>query len=493
MKKFYITTAIPYVNAAPHIGHALEFVQADVISRYHHDILGEETCLLSGADENALKNVQAAEKAGIPVQDFVDLNAKLFQELALKLNVNFNIFQKGSSEQHYFSSQELWKRCFKNGDIYKESYKGLYCVGCEQFYEPEELNGKGECFEHPGKKLDAVEEENWFFRLKKYEKDLIDIINGVHEQYPLLEIEPVKRKHEILSFLTLGLKDISISRSNKRAKNWGVPVPNDATQRMYVWFDALNIYQSGVGFNWNLNMYNKWWPANVHVIGKGISRFHAVYWPAFLLSAKLDLPKKIFIHEYITINGQKMSKTLGNVIDPFELIKKYHTDPLRYYFLREIPPFSDGDFSERRFKELYNADLANNLGNLVSRVSKLILNNKLDIKRLLTNHPNKPIDTFQLQLKVYLDSFQFDRALEHIWKAITGLNQYIDKERIWEQTGSESLRSLGNIIVGTEAITSIREIGESLKPFLPDTAEKILRQFAGSEIKSITPLFPRIT
>src|SRR3989344_3805937 len=369
-KKFYITCAIPYVNAAPHIGHALEFVQGDVIARYHR-LLGDEVALLSGGDENALKNVQAAEKAGAPVQKFIDENNTKFIELTKALGCQFNIWQKGSDQTHHFvSSQYLWKLCEK--DIYKKSYEGLYCVGCETFYEKGALNENGECFEHPGKKLDVVKEENYFFELSKYQKHIIELITSGS-----LVIVPETRKNEVLSFLKQPLKDISISRSNERAKNWGVPVPGDNTQRMYVWFDALNIYQSGIGFGWDEEEYKKWWPADVHVIGKGISRFHAVYWPAFLLSAGLGTPKSIFVHGYFTVNGQKMSKTLGNVIDPFELIHKYGADALRYYFLREIPSSADGDFSERRFKELYNADLANGLGNLVARVAKLAENNKV--------------------------------------------------------------------------------------------------------------------
>ena len=346
--KFYITAAIPYVNAKPHIGHVLEFVQADTVARYHK-LLGEDVLLLSGGDENALKNVQAAEKAGVPIQEFVDKNTELFHQLTKKLNAQFDLWQKGSDkEHHYVSSQELWKRCEK--DIYKKSYKGLYCVGCETFYEREELDEKGECYEHPGKKLDEVEEENYFFKLSKYQDEILKLVESGE-----LEVVPNERKNEVLSFVKSGLKNISISRSNERARNWGVPVPGDDTQRIYVWMDALNIYQSGVGFGREEEKYNKWWPADVHVIGKGIIRFHAVYWPAFLLSAGLKLPKKIFVHGYYTVNGQKMSKTLENVYDPVPLLEKYGADPLRYYCLAKTPPFTDGDFSEEKFIDAYNA------------------------------------------------------------------------------------------------------------------------------------------
>jgi len=478
-KKFYITCSIPYVNAPPHVGHAMEFVQGDTVARYHK-LLGEETLLLSGGDENALKNVQAAEKAGIPLQKFVDDNTQKFLELTKALHCDFGVWQKGSDQKHHFiACQKLWGLC-KN-DIYKQTYEGLYCVGCEAFYTTDELNENGECFEHPGKKLDTIKEENYFFRLSKYQKQLIDLISS-----DTLKIIPDFRKNEMLSFLKQPLHDISVSRSNARAKNWGVPVPDDPTQRMYVWFDALNIYQSGVGFGWDEEMYNKWWPADVHAIGKGITRFHTIYWPAFLLSAGLQLPKSVFVHGYFTINGQKMSKTLGNVIDPFEMIKKYGADAVRYYLLREIPSTSDGDFSERRFKELYNADLANGLGNLIARVAKLAEGltfpqstfEEINFKKLSSNTGIPFIQA--------LDRFEFDEALKNIWIDIKKFDQYINEKQPWKLTGDERTKIL------IPVINTIRYVGVHLSPFLPETAAKILEQFNGPTIKSQPPLFPRI-
>jgi len=478
-KKFYITCSIPYVNAAPHIGHAMEFVEGDVIARYHK-LLGEETLLLSGGDENALKNVQAAEKAGVPVQKFIDDNTQKFFELTKALNCQFDIWQKGSDQKHHFvASQKLWELCKK--DIYKKSYEGLYCVGCEAFYTRDELNENGECFEHPGKKLETVKEENYFFRLSKYQEQLIKLLSSGE-----LKIIPDFRKNEILSFLKQPLLDISVSRSNERAKNWGVPVPGDPAQRMYVWFDALNIYQSGVGFGWDEKTYEKWWPADVHVIGKGINRFHTIYWPAFLLSAGLKLPKSVFVHGYFTVNGQKMSKTLGNVIDPNELIKKYGADAIRYYLLREIPPTSDGDFSERRFKELYNADLANGLGNLIARIARLCENSKLDFP------PEKHSWIPTSLLSEELSNYRFDKALELLWSgveaatSITSLDHLINEKKPWNLTGDELKKTL------TFLVNEIRVIATELQPFLPVTAEKILKQFKGPTIKSQSPLFPRI-
>lgn len=483
MNKFYLTTAIPYVNAKPHVGHALEFVQADTIKRYRR-IKGDEVLLLSGADENAIKNVQAAEKENIPVQKFIDIHSKEFENLAKKLNVSFDAFQRGSDEKHHLASQKLWELC--KHDIYKKTYTGLYCVGCELFYEKQELNEKGECFEHPGKPLDEVSEENYFFKLSKYEKQITELI-----EKDQLKIYPEFRKNEILGFLKEGLKDISISRSNKRAKDWGVKVPKDEHQRMYVWFDALNIYQSGIGFNSNENQYNKWWPANLHVIGKGIIRFHAVYWPAFLLSANLPLPKSLFVHGYFTIDGQKMSKTLGNVIDPIFLSEKYGTDALRYYFLREISPFADGDFSTKRLEEVYNADLANGLGNLVARVAKLC-----ETARFIQNSTPKSghIILEQEDFENAMEEYKFNDALSIVWNKITELDKFINNEKPWEALklpeGNKKLQTIESIL--SHAVTQIQEIAILIAPFMPQTSEQILNQFQKHTIASQKPLFPRI-
>ena len=462
-KKFYITAAIPYVNAKPHIGHVLEFVQVDTVKRYH-ELLGEDAVSLSGGDENALKNVQAAEKAGRPIREFVDENTEAFRQLAIKLNAEFSYWQKGSDQKNHFaSSQKLWNLCLK--DIYKKSYKGLYCVGCETFYTPDELNGNGECFEHPGKKLDEIQEENYFFKLKDYQEQLIKLIESEN-----LKIVPEFRKNEVLSFLKQGLQDISVSRSNERAKNWGVPVPNDPTQRIYVWFDALNIYRSGAP--------EKYWPADVHAIGKGITRFHTVYWPAFLLSAKLDLPKTVFIHGYLTVNGNKISKSdPTTVIDPVPLIEKYGVDAIRYYLLAKINPFGDGDFSEDKLREVYNADLANGLGNLVARIAKLAE------KANFVLEPR----TYNLEpyLKSQLDVFRFDLALEFLWQNITLLNQKVDLNKPWALDDNNLKKFIAEIA------PEISNLAYNLQPFIPETAQKILKQFSGP-IKSGPALFPRV-
>ncbi len=472
-KKFYVTNAIPYVNAAPHIGHALEFVQSDVIARYHK-LLNEAVCFLCGSDENALKNVQAAEVAGEPVEKFVDTNAQRFEDLAEALQVKFDVFQKGSdTAKHFPASQKLWTLCEKNGDIYKKEYEGLYCVGCESFYTADELDKNGECYEHPGKKLEKVKEINYFFKLSRYQRDIQKLLS-----LDILKIYPESRKNEILSFLKEPLHDISISRSNERAKNWGVPVPGDETQRMYVWFDALNIYQSGIGFGWDEKNYSKWWPADVHVIGKGITRFHAVYWPAFLLSAKLPLPKSLFIHGYVTIDGQKMSKSLGNVLDPFDLIKKWSADAVRYYLLREITPFGDGDFSDSRMKEVYESDLANELGNLILRVTTLAQKDGLTIEK-------KATVSLDAEYINYLNKFEFSKALENTWSKIKNLNKKIDTVAPWKKTAGEREQFL------LDSFDELQIIATHLKPFLPEAATKIFAATTG-KIAKTEALFPKI-
>lgn len=471
-KAFYITTAIPYVNAAPHIGFAMELCQTDAIYRFHKNLLKEEAVLLSGADENALKNVQAAEKAGMEVQEFVDLNSQKFEELAKLLSIQIDVFQKGSNKDiHYRSSQKLWELCVKSGDIYKKEYKGLYCVGCETFYTADELDENGECFEHPGKKLEEVSETNYFFKLSAYQEQLIELITS-----DTVKVVPVSKKNEILSFLKEPLRDISISRSNERAKNWGVPVPGDDSQRMYVWFDALNIYQSGVGFGTDEKRYDATWPADVHLIGKGILRFHAVYWPAFLLSAGLKLPKQIFVHGYITVEGQKMSKSIGNVVDPKELIEKYGTDPIRYYLLREIPTQGDGDYSESRFREIYNADLANGLGNLVARITKLAEGTENAVGDV----------TFFDGYEDAINEFRLSDAIAVVWAEIRKLDKYINDTEPWAIKETDKRAEILK-----PAITSLYAIAYHLTPFLPKTTTTILESLTGTIHKS-PPLFPRL-
>lgn len=490
MKAFYITTAIPYVNGKPHIGHALEYFQADTIRNYQR-LLGKDTLLLSGADENALKNVQAAEAERIEIQDFLDKNSKVFRDSYERLGIHLDVFQRGSDQiKHWPGVQELWKRCFENGDIYKKSYTGLYCVGCESFKTEKELVD-GKCPDHL-KEPEKITEENYFFKLSDYQQKLLDLIEGggldLNNEKIKLEIIPENKKNEIVSFIKQGLEDFSISRSVERARGVGVPVPNDPTQVMYVWFDALAIYITGIGFNQNQDEFNKWWPADVHVIGKDINRFHTVYWPAMLLSANLLPPKSVLVHGFIQSGGQKMSKTLGNVIDPFEISEKYGLESFRYFMLSQIPTDSDGDFTEERFKEVYNADLVNGLGNLVSRVAALCEQKGVEVK-----HKDPRENSLLNDVSFELENFRFNEALNLLWGKIRGLDQYINQERPWQQELSNSNKTLSNIVIGIEGLTSIIEIAQSLKPFLPETSKKILDIFKGPKITAVKdPLFPRI-
>ncbi len=478
-KKFYVTTAIPYVNAAPHIGFALEAVQADVLARYHRQI-GEDAFFLTGTDENALKNVQSAEKAGIPVREFVDRSSQRFEELKGALNLSFDDFIRTTEERHTKGAQKLWRSCDPQ-DIYKKKYRGRYCVGCEQFYTEKELID-GKCPEH-GTVLELVEEENYFFRLSKYQKQLEELIESDE-----LRIVPPARKNEVLSFIKQGLEDFSISRSRERAKDWGIPVPGDDSQVIYVWFDALSNYINALGYAENGAKFKKYWLENenrVHVIGKGILRFHAVYWPAILLSAGIPRPTEIFVHGYLTVGGRKISKSLGNVIDPFALAEKYGADPVRYYLLAKFSPFEDGDFSENRLKETYNADLANSLGNLISRVSTLAAKANLKINEVEKVRKLRLIHEIGSQI----ENYRFDNALELIQKNISALDNWLSERRPWENR--KSLKRIGELVVGREGLGGILDIAEALEPFTPQTADEIRKQFTG-KIAPARPLFPRL-
>lgn len=472
---FSITTAIPYVNAKPHLGHVLEWFQADAIARYQRDILGKDVWLGAGTDENSLKNVQAAEKAGKTPQDWLDEYAVIFEDAYKFFGVELTGFRRGSDQQrHWPGVQDLWRRCEAAGDMYKKTYKGLYCVGCESFYAPDELVD-GKCPEHLAPP-EEVEEENYFFRLSKYQDQIVQLIergqlNIVSEQYC----------NEMLSFIRKGLEDFSVSRSVQRARGVGVPVPSDENQVMYVWFDALAIYMTAMGWGYDPDLFQKFWPANVHVIGKGINRFHAIYWIGMLLSANLPTPKTIHVHGYITANGQKMSKSLGNVIDPFELVEKYGLEPVRYYLLKEIPTHSDGDFSDSRFAELYTADLANGLGNLCSRVAKMASTGGHTFepvaREVLLDHPAYFEAINQYELSIAAQILQSD---------LTKIDQQLNQDRPWKLQGAEQREALA------KAVSALQKVSFLLQPYLPHTAAKIYHHFSQAQIEPLQPLFPRL-
>jgi len=476
-EKFYITTAIPYVNGAPHIGHALEYVVADTIHRMY-ELTGADTFFVSGADENALKNAQAADKAGIDIQSFLDKNSTIFRNFYKYLNVNLDEFMRGTDRKnHWPGVQRLWRMSALNNDIYKKKYKGLYCVGSESFVTKDELREGGLCPEHDEKPV-VVEEENHFFRLSKYKDQLIKLIETGE-----LEIVPEKRKNEALSFIKGGLTDISISRSAERQRDGvGIPVPGDESQKIYVWFDALTIYMTGVGWGRRKSLFQRYWPAQLHVIGKDILRFHAVYWPAMLLSASLPLPKTLLVHGFVTSHGRKMGKSLGNAVDPYDIIDKYGIEAVRYYLLSQIPTLDDGDFTIERFEQVYQSDLANGLGNLVSRTTAMARATGLRFKTLKEADQKISADVVRA-----VKEYNINRALELIWRRINKADRYINENRVWEKEGEAAREYMEHLV------RELRQLAIDLAPFLPETSRKIKIVFADSTIdEKIEPLFPRL-
>lgn len=476
MKKVFVSTSIPYVNASPHLGHALELVQADVIAR-HHRLLGDRVFFLSGTDENSLKNVRSAENAGENVADFVYKNYLNFYNLKEVLNISFDDFIRTTEKRHFDGAQKLWMACKK--DIYKKKYSGLYCVGCEEYYKEDDLIN-GLCPEHKVAP-ELIEEENYFFKLSNYQEKIKELIEKDE-----VKIIPQSRKNEILSFINSGLQDFCISRTSERAKGWGIDVPGDETQKMWVWFDALSNYINALGYGSNdESKFLEFWQNNdlkIHIIGKGINRFHSVYWLAMLLSAGISLPKTLFVHGYITVDGQKMSKSLGNVINPYNLVEKYGCDAVRYFLLREIPALGDGDFTFEKFEKRYNSDLAGGIGNLLSRT--LVMINK---KNVIFNRSPETIfvdKNREVDKKIKDNFIQFNDTLSEIWELVSFCDKYIEEKKPWAIEDKDE-----NEIVFSNIIYSLKNISQMLKPFLPDTAEKMEEQ-----IKTLRPepLFPRI-
>ncbi len=489
MKKIYITTAIDYVNAKPHVGHALEKTQADTLARWYRDIENQDVYFLTGADENSLKNVKAAKEAGVSVQEFVDRMTAEFQKLKDLLNLSYDQFVRTTEKKHSDGAQKLWKM-FKPEDIYKKNYKGLYCVGCEEFkLEKDLIDGK--CPDH-NTEPEVVEEENYFFKLSKYGQELIDLIESNK-----LQILPEFRRNEVLSFIKGGLEDFSISRSQKRAEGWGVQVPGDSSQIMYVWVDALSNYITALDFASDSDLYKKYWlesDERIHLIGKGILRFHAIYWPAMLLSAGLPLPTKILSHEYLTVEGQKMSKSLGNVISPEEIVEKYGTDGARYLLLSSLPATKDGDISFKKMDEKFNADLSNSLGNLVQRTISMM--NKYEIRpdRKLAYYDSyiedveaEELPQAKLLLDTHLPNLEFDRALGDILKLVRENNIFIDNKKPWELAKNNDKVELERIL--NAVYWQLFKISEFLKPFMPETSEKMRKQLENLKAE---PLFPRL-
>lgn len=516
--KFYITTAIPYVNARPHIGFALEAIQTDVIARYMR-ICGRDVWFLSGTDEHGAKVSRAAKAANKSINEFVDENSSHFKKLLEVLNISSDDFIRTSDQaRHFPGAVELWKRIAKSGDLAKSIYRGLYCVGCEAFITEKDLV-RGKCPDHDAIP-ESLEEENYFFKLSKYADRVKKIIESGE-----LNIIPEKRKNETLALIESGLEDVSFSRPAKDI-SWGVPVPGDPTQTMYVWSDALVNYISALGFGGSdEDKFKKFWPADAHVIGKDIFRFHTIIWPGMLMSAGLPLPKTIYVHGFIVVGGKKMSKSLGNVVDPFDVAERYGSEALRYYLLREIPAGEDGDFTEEKMLAAYNANLANGLGNYVARISKMIADYfagilvRPDVARLsavpLTISPEffrerygKDIETFgvnffiQTQIRPQyakaMDRFQFSGAMDQIWRLLGALDGYI---QTYEPFKLVKLDKEKTEAVLWQTAYGALEVAWLVRPFMPETSNKIFKIFSvepgdPKEVDQIkifphAPLFPR--
>ena len=476
MKKFYITTPIYYVNDRPHIGHAYTTVAADILARWHKQ-QGEEVFFLTGTDEHGAKVAEAAQKAGQTPKEFCDQKAQDFKKAWELLNVKYDNFIRTTDQAHEAAVGQTVQVMHDKGFIYKGEYEGLYCQGCEQYLMPDDLVD-GKCPDHKTEPQ-VMKEESYFFKLSHFGKELEKRI-----QENELKIEPVERKNEVLSFIRGGLKDISISRKNVQ---WGIPLPFDKEQTTYVWVDAFLNYLTGIG--WTPAMaaprdaaerHFTWWPPDVQLMAKDILRVHATIWAGMLLALEIPLPKKMFVHGFFTISGQKMSKSLGNVIWPEELVRKFGADASRYLLLSSTPFGQDGDISREKMTEKYNADLANNLGNLVSRVFNVIEKNfdgKIEAKKM------------EIDIAEQMEELKFSEALEKIKEKVDWANKYIDEVKLWDLVKTD--KSQAAKVLG-ELLGVIVAVGEGLQSFMPETAEKILAAARAKKIQKGEGLFPRI-
>lgn len=477
-KKFYITTPIYYINDVPHIGHAYTSIAADVISRYQKS-RGYDVFFLTGVDEHGAKIAEAAKKADKAPKDFVDDLVPVYKETWKNLNIAYSEFFRTTHPSHEQAVQEFVTKLNEKGYIEKRQYEGLYCVGCEKFLMPDELID-GKCQYHKKEPV-KQSEENYFFLLSKFQDKLADIIKSGE-----LSVEPEGRKNEVLGKIQQGLEDISISRA---AVEWGIPFPGDDSQTVYVWVDALlNYYTAPKIFH-----KEDFWPPSLQLVGKDILWFHAIIWPALLLALDLELPKRIFAHGFFTVGGQKMSKTIGNVLDPNALVEKYGTDAIRYTILREFPFGENGDISEEKIASRYQKDLGNELGNLLQRTIAMINKYKIEISHredyfeLSEDTESENLPSAKLMVDDYLSELKFDAALAEIWRFIRDNNAYIDQKKPWELAATNQEVELTRVL--NVVYFGLIKIGKLLEPFLPETSEKLVKQL---ESLKAEPLFPRL-
>lgn len=473
-KHFYITTSIPYVNGDPHIGFAMELLQADTLARYARQ-RGDAVIFSTGSDEHGIKVAEKAASLGKTPQEFSTEVSQKFRNLGTALNVSNDRFVRTSDPGHMQRAQLIWKNLEK--DIYKSKYSGWYDVRQEEFVAEGQVDPARTQPDHP-QAYRKLEEENYFFKLSQYSDRIKQAIESEE-----LRIVPKSKRNEILSLLNEGLEDISISRPADKLQ-WGIPVPGDDSQVMYVWFEALMNYITVLGYPEHED-FNNFWPANVHVVGKDISRFHAAIWPGILYSLGLELPKTLFVHSFINVNGEKMSKSLGNVIPPEEIVQKYGVDAFRYYFLRHIPSYEDGDFSWERMEEVYNTELANELGNLVSRTAAMITRYQSGVIGDIPE-PGHDIAAYQRALH----DCRFDKALEEVWQDVRGLNQYIEEQKPWKIAKDSDPAHLKEVLA--YLASSIIQLADLLDPFMPETSAKIKHIFDTGIIQPIEgTLFPK--
>ncbi|TAL20545.1 methionine--tRNA ligase [Patescibacteria group bacterium] len=475
MKPFYITTPIYYVNGRPHIGHAYTTFAADTLARYWRQ-RGHEVVFLCGTDENSQKNVEAAHKEGErDIQKFVDRMSAVWQETWDSLGISHDVFVRTTSPEHKKAVTALAAKVWEAGDIYKGVYEGLYCVGCEAFLTDSDLEN-GLCSIHrlPPK---PIKEENYFFRLSKYRGRLLDHIEA-HPKF----IQPESRRNELTHYIANAMADISITR---QSAEWGIPLPQDSSQAIYVWFDALINYLTGVGYGSDEKRFKKTWPADLHLVGKDIIKFHCALWPAMLISVGLPLPERVFAHGYFTVNGQKMGKSAGNDIDPTALAKEWGIDALRYFLLREIPFGEDGDFSLERFKERYEGDLANGLGNFAARV--LAMTEKY-LDGRVPEVVSAPVEDLWTAFNDAVEKLAFDEALRLIWLRIGECDRLINTEEPWVLAKTDKTRLERVLYILLE---NLRQVSLMLWPIMPETSEQILARLGVLAIEKSEPLSER--